>query len=79
MKTTIEIPDALFRTAKQYAARQGIPVREVFERGLQLVLQKSPRGGKPFRLKTITTTGDGLACNADWSNIRSMIYKGRGG
>jgi len=28
MKTTLEIPDALFRRAKSAAAEQGIPFRE---------------------------------------------------
>ncbi len=29
MKTTLEIPDGLFRQAKAEAARQGIPLREL--------------------------------------------------
>ncbi len=29
MKTTLEIPDSLFRQAKAEAARQGIPLREL--------------------------------------------------
>ena len=78
MKTTVEIPDALFREAKEYAAREGIPVREVFERGLRLVTE----GGRPrrrFRLRTVTTKGEGLVCDGDWHTIRSMIYEGHGG
>lgn len=77
MKTTVEIPELLFRRAKAHAARQGIPLREVFERGLEMVLEGSRR--KPFRLKTITTKGEGLVCEGDWSTIRSLIYEGRGG
>ncbi len=34
MKTTIEISDTLFRQAKEHAAREGIPLREVVESGL---------------------------------------------
>jgi hypothetical protein len=78
VKTTVEIPDALFREAKAYAAREGIPVREVFERGLRLVTE----GGQPrrrFRLRTVTTKGEGLVCDGDWHTIRSMIYEGQGG
>jgi hypothetical protein len=41
MKTTVEIPDELFRQAKIQAAMQGIPLRELFIQGLQLVMQKS--------------------------------------
>jgi hypothetical protein len=79
MKTTVEIPDALFREVKQYAARQGIPMREVFERGLELALRGPSPRARRFRLKTITTKGEGLLCDDNWSAIRSMIYEGRGG
>lgn len=79
MKTTVEIPDPLFRRAKEFAARNGIPMREVFERGLEVVL----RGGRPqprrFRLKTVTTKGEGLLVEEDWGKIRALIYEGRGG
>ena len=79
MKTTVEISDSLFRDAKAYAARHGIPLREVFERGLQIVVKGSPPPGRRFRLKTVTTKGEGLAVDGDWSTIRSMIYEGHGG
>ena len=79
MKTTVEISDSLFRDAKQYAARHGIPLREVFERGLQMMIKGTPQSHRRFRLKTVTTKGDGLAVDGEWSNIRSMIYKGHGG
>lgn len=79
MKTTVEIPDALFREAKEYAARRGIPLRQVLERGLQLVLRGSPPAGRRFRLKTITTKGKGATCEGDWNTMRSMIYEGHGG
>jgi hypothetical protein len=79
MKTTVEIPDSLFRQAKQYAARQGVPLREVFERGLRIALQGAPAPTRRFRLKTVTTKGEGLVCDGDWSTIRSLIYEGHGG
>ena len=79
MKTTVEISEALFRDAKKYAAQHGIPLRQVFERGLQMVVTGSNRSGRRFRLKTVTTKGDGLAVDGDWSTIRSMIYEGHGG
>jgi hypothetical protein len=79
MKTTVEVPDGLFREAKAYAARHGVPVREIFELGLRMVLEGAPSGRRRFHLKTITTKGQGLACDADWNSIRSMIYEGHGG
>ena len=38
MRTTIEIPDDLFRKAKAQAALEGVWLRDVIERGLWLVL-----------------------------------------
>ena len=79
MKTTIELPDDLLRQAKEYAARHGIPMREVIELGLQLALQAKRPSRRPFRLKTITTKGEGLISEGDWGTIRSFIYEGHGG
>ncbi len=39
MKTTIEIPEKLFRKAKARAALEGISLREFVLRGLQLAIQ----------------------------------------
>jgi hypothetical protein len=79
MKTTVEIPDELLHQAKEYAARMGIPMREVIEFGLQLALNSKKPSQRPFQLKTITTKGEGLVCEENWSVIRSFIYEGHGG
>lgn len=42
MKTTIEIPEPLFRQAKAKAAMDGLTLRELFVRGLQLAIQTPP-------------------------------------
>ena len=42
MKTTIEIPEPLFRQAKARAAMDGLSLRDLFVRGLQLALQNPP-------------------------------------
>ena len=42
MKTTIEIPEPLFRQAKARAAMDGLSLRDLFVRGLQLALQTPP-------------------------------------
>jgi hypothetical protein len=46
MRTTLEIPDALFKQAKHKAVAEGIPLKEVVERALQ---------------KEVTTTTPNLA------------------
>jgi hypothetical protein len=79
MKTTVEISDELLQQAKEYAARKGIPMREVIELGLQLALSSKSISLRPFKLKTVTTKGEGLICNGDWSVMRSLIYEGHGG
>lgn len=78
MKTTVEIPDPLFRQAKQYAARHGLTLRELLTRGLEMALRETAPPRRRFRLKTVTTKGQGLVCEGDWSAIRSLIYEGHG-
>jgi len=46
MKTTIEIPEPLFRQAKARAAMDGITLRDLFVYGLQLAVQNSPTPAK---------------------------------
>ena len=46
LKTTIEVPDELFRRAKVEAALRGRKLKDLVEEGLQLVLD-TPRGAAP--------------------------------
>jgi hypothetical protein len=48
MKTTLEIPDALFRQAKSAAAEQGIPLRELVSVALAEKLRARTGGDKPW-------------------------------
>jgi len=48
MKTTLEIPDALFRRAKSAAAQQGIPFRELVSEALVEKLRVQGRKDKPW-------------------------------
>ncbi len=79
MKTTVELPDPLLREAKLYAAQRGIPLRAVFARALETLLKGRAAPRRRFRLKTVTTKGEGLAIDGDWSEVRSLIYEGHGG
>jgi hypothetical protein len=48
MKTTLEIPDALFRRAKSAAAEKGIPFRELVSEALAEKLRAGARDDKPW-------------------------------
>jgi hypothetical protein len=48
MKTTLEIPDALFRQAKSAAAQQGIPLRALVSEALAEKLRQPASGDKPW-------------------------------
>ena len=43
MKTTVEIPDALFRKAKATAAERGVPLKVLMTDALREHLQRDPR------------------------------------
>ena len=48
VKTTLEIPDPVFRKAKARAAEQGIPLRQFITEAVQDKLAASPTQEKPW-------------------------------
>jgi hypothetical protein len=48
MKTTLEIPDNLFRQAKAAAARRGIPLRELVTEAIATKLSHNPGQERPW-------------------------------
>ncbi len=48
MKTTLEIPDQLFRKAKSFAAEKGIPLRELVSEALAEKLRGRGDDEKPW-------------------------------
>lgn len=48
LKTTIEIPDALFRRAKSAAAERGVPLRALVSEALADKLGADPNKDKPW-------------------------------
>jgi hypothetical protein len=48
MKTTLEIPDGLFRRAKSAAAERGVPLRELVSEALDEKLRRRPVQDKPW-------------------------------
>lgn len=81
MKTTIELSDALLERARKLAAREGVTLRSLVERGLQRVLSET-RQAERFRLRKASFRGRGLqpgARDATWEELRERAYEGRGG
>jgi hypothetical protein len=78
MKTTIEIADPVLEEARTLAEEQGTTLRQLVEEGLRGVIAERKRK-KPFRLRRASFRGKGLQHgDANWEQIRDLIYKGRG-
>ena len=58
MKTTVEIPDELYRAAKSRAALDGVRFKELVHRGLRLVLGQSTRPAKRLTFPIIPAQPD---------------------
>jgi len=79
MKTTVEIPDALFAEVRNYASARSLTFKQVVEAGLREVLRKEHGRSRAFRLRKGTFRGKGLVSELEWPEIRAKIYEGRGG
>jgi len=80
MKTTVEISDPLLREARKLAAREGVTLRTVIERGLHRVVTETKQG-TPFKLRRASFKGKGLQPDlrhAAWERVRDLAYEGRG-
>jgi hypothetical protein len=80
MKTTVEISDPLLREARELAAREGVTLRSMIERGLRGVVAETKRARR-FKLRKASFKGSGLQPEmraASWDELRNAIYKGRG-
>jgi hypothetical protein len=80
MKTTVEISDSLLREARELAAREGITLRTLVERGLHRVISDTQRGA-PFKLRRASFKGKGRQAElseASWETLRDIAYKRRG-
>ena len=81
MKTTLEISDALLRSARRIATREGTTLRALVEQGLRRIIVEKER--KPaFRLRKASFKGRGLRpelADAGWDRLHERAYEGRGG
>jgi len=70
MKTTLEIPDAIFRRAKSVAAEQGIPLRELVT---EAVKEKLARNRGPSDQPWMTAFGKLRRLRKETARINRMI------
>lgn len=73
MKTTIELPDDLFVTAKRRAAELRTTLRALVERGLRTELRRPrlPRGRRRVAIRWVIVDG-GVPQGLDLSNRAAM-------
>jgi hypothetical protein len=60
MKTTVEVPDELYRRAKAEAALRGRKLRDLFEEGLRLVLDAQRKTRRDPSLAGLTKRARGM-------------------
>lgn len=60
MKTTIELPDELYRRAKATAALNGRRLKDLIEQGLRLVLEAPGKGRRQRSLAELMSGGRGV-------------------
>lgn len=80
MKTTVDISDPLLREAKRLAAREGVTLKTLIERGLHRVVSET-RPTTKFKLRRASVKGKGLqpgVRHASWEQLLDLIYEGRG-
>jgi hypothetical protein len=80
MKTTVEISDPLLREVRELAAREGVTLRTLVERGLHHVVAET-KGEAPFVLRRASFRGKGRQAgtrDASWETLRDLVYKDRG-
>ena len=80
MKTTVEIADSLLSEVRQIAAREGVTLRTLVERGLRRVVAETASSA-PFKLRRASYKGKGQPAefrDASWGVLRDLSYRNRG-
>lgn len=81
MKTTIQIPDSLFKEARKVAMQEQTTMKALIEAGLRRIISEYKQRGR-FKLRRATFKGKGLQPDfegASWNKLRDVSYEGRGG
>lgn len=78
MKTTIDIADPILSEARRLASQEGTTLRALVEQGLRHVISERRQKRQPFRLRLVTSGGQGLRPelqDASWDEIRDLSYE----
>lgn len=80
MKTTVELPDRLVKQARQVARAEGATLRALVEEGRQHALRvRQQQATKALDFPSFGGSGLSEAFKqADWTQIRDEVYRGRG-
>ncbi len=76
MRTTLELPDPLFKRAQRLARARGVPFRALVAEALQKLLTAQSPAGR-FKLPDTTFGGDGLVeglQDLQWERISSLVH-----
>jgi hypothetical protein len=79
MKTTIDLPDALFSQARRYAGAHNMTMKSLIAQGLRNVMTEKKTEPK-FKLRDGSVNGNGMTPeyqNATWEEKLEIIYEGR--
>jgi len=75
MKTTVEISASLLRKARELAAREGITLRTLVERGPHRVISDTKRD-RPFKPRRASFRCNGRRAElgeASWDTLRDLV------
>jgi hypothetical protein len=82
MRTSVDIPDALFQRAKKLARTRGTTLRALLIEALRQTLDGELGESHPgYTLEDCSFGGDGLVDGLAWTDseaIREKVYEGRG-
>ena len=72
MKTTIELPDVMFRQAKALAAARGVTLRRLFTEALEEQLRRCARGNRAGNAEPPWMAGFGALSDLSDENRRVL-------
>jgi hypothetical protein len=80
MRTSVDIPDPLFRRAKQLARARGTTLRQLLLDGLRAIVERTPTTGS-YRMKDCSFGEGGLVEGLSWTDserLDELVYGDRG-